>query len=524
MAGKISATRAKATPKPEMTVAEQTRAFARAFERMTTGKGRRKPKIEAAELFRPYEPPPGVLPAGMRAADVRNIMAMDESGAPGVGFGGWAGAGVFGEGLVFLGYPILSEMAQRSEYRRAVEVIAGERTRKWIEFEATGDKDKSDRINKLEGRLNELRARDVMRRVISFDGFYGRGHLYIDTGDKDDPVELGTTIGDGKSAISKSKISPKHPVRSLRAIEPVWTYPTTYNASDPLAADWYQPEVWYVMGKRIHRSRLLPLITREAPDLLKPAYSFGGFPITQLMKPAVDIWLRTRDGVGDLIAAFTTYVLSTDLGSLVQTGGEEKLLRRIAFFNECRDNHGLMVLHEGKETFDNVSAPLGSLDILQLQSQKNVAVAASIPLIKYLGEGEGGLSAASSSEGSIRMFYDTISADQESYDRPIIQNLVDLVQLSLFGDVDPEITFKFKPLWALDDEAKVRVIKAKADTDQIYVDMGAISPQEVRANLASDPESNYNGLDPDDLPDLLDEENEGLEVKGGGEKSSDESL
>ena len=92
------------------------------------------------------------------------------------GFGGWAGAGVFGEGLVFLGYPILSEMAQRSEYRRAVEVIAGERTRKWIEFEATGDADKSDRINKIEGRLNELRARDVMRRVISFDGFYGRGH------------------------------------------------------------------------------------------------------------------------------------------------------------------------------------------------------------------------------------------------------------------------------------------------------------------------------------------------------------
>jgi phage-related protein (TIGR01555 family) len=511
LAGKISASRAKPAPKPEMSAEEQTRAFSRAFERMLRGPARRKPKLTAAELFRPYEPSPGVLPAGMKAADVRSSgMAMDE--APGGGFGSWA-SGVFGEGLVFAGYPILAEMAQRSEYRRGVEVIAGERTRKWIEFEAIGDKDKSDRISAIENRLNELRARDILRKVISYDGFYGRGHLYLDTGDGQDPGELGTDIGNGRSKLSQSKISPKHPIRALKAIEPVWTYPTNYNASDPLADDWYRPDVWYVMGKRIHRSRLIPMITREAPDLLKPAYSFGGVPLTQLMKPAVDIWLRTRDGIGDLIAAFTTYVLSTDLSTLVQQGGEEKLLRRIAFFNECRDNHGLMVLHKDKEEFTNVSAPLSSLDILQQQSQEHVATAASIPLVKYIGDQPSGLNA--SSEGTIRMFYDTMSADQEAHDRPIIQTLVDFVQLSLFGDIDEEITFKFKSLWALDGKEEAEVRKTRADTDQIYVDLGAISPEEVRANLATDPASPYDGLDIEDMPSLLEEEMAGLEPQGG---------
>ena len=512
MAGKISASRAKASPKPEMSVEDQTRAYSRAFGTLLGASGSQRAAVTADALFRPYEPRPGVLPSGMRAADInRPAMAMDES--PGMGFNAWAGAGVFGEGLVFMGYPVLSEMAQRSEYQRAVSVIAGERTRKWIEFEAVGEKDKSDRISAIEARLNELRARDIMRKVISYDGFYGRGHLYIDTGDKDNPVEIGTDIGNGRSRISKSKVSPSHPVRALKAIEPVWTYPTNYNASDPLADDWYRPDVWYVMGKRVHRSRVIPMITREVPDLLKPAYSFGGFPLTQLMKPAVDIWLRTRDGVGDLIAAFTTYVLSTDLSTLVQQGGEEKLLRRIAFFNQCRDNHGLMVLHKDKEEFTNVSAPLSTLDVLQQQAQEHVATSASIPLVKYIGDQPAGLNA--SSEGAIRTFYDTMNADQEAYERPMIQTVIDFVQLSLFGDVDEDITFKFKPLWALDDAAKSAVRKVNAETHQIYVDMGAVSPEEVRGDLTTDPESPYNGLDPDDMPDLLDEEAEGFEPSKG---------
>jgi hypothetical protein len=42
------------------------------------------------------------------------------------------------EGLLFLGYPYLSELAQRPEYRVISETIADDATRKWIDFEVTG--------------------------------------------------------------------------------------------------------------------------------------------------------------------------------------------------------------------------------------------------------------------------------------------------------------------------------------------------------------------------------------------------
>ena len=64
--------------------------------------------------------------------------------------------------------------------------------------------------------------------------------------------------------------------------KPTWSYPGVYNSSDPLAEDFYKPHTWYVFGKEVHRSRFLTLLSREVPDMLKPAYSFGGISMSQL--------------------------------------------------------------------------------------------------------------------------------------------------------------------------------------------------------------------------------------------------
>jgi hypothetical protein len=51
------------------------------------------------------------------------------------------------EGITFLGYAYLAELAQRPEYRMISETIATEMTRKWIEFTSTGAEgdDKADK-------------------------------------------------------------------------------------------------------------------------------------------------------------------------------------------------------------------------------------------------------------------------------------------------------------------------------------------------------------------------------------------
>jgi hypothetical protein len=453
--------------------------------------------------------------------------------------------GFGGEGLLFLGYPYLSELAQRPEYRVISETIADDATRKWIDFEVTGDEDenkkrkaadpvgeaergadpderkkqirkagKTDKVKQLKDDQARLEVRDHFYAVARNDGFFGRSHLYMNFGEDvaGDPSELITPIGDGRDKTSQGKVA-RDSFKELKVIEPLWTYPMAYNAINPLRPGWYAPQIWYVMGMQIHGSRIPTFVGHPVPDLLKPAYSFGGLSLSQMAQPYVDIWLQTRESIARLIHSFSVMVLCTDLSTAVQPGNAAGLLARAIAFNTMRDNQGLMVVNKNTEDFKNVQASLAGLHELQAQAQEHMASVSRIPLVKLTGISPSGLNA--SSEGEIRAYYDTIGAYQNRVFRPNLTRVVNFEQLSLWGEIDPEIGIRFEPLWELSEKEKGEKQKADAERHQIYVDLGAISPEEVRKVIIDEPELPYIELDPDEVPDLLQEELGGLEIEGG---------
>lgn len=415
----------------------------------------------------------------------------------------------FAEGTTFMGYAALSILAQRAEYRVISETIASEMTREWIEFKSKGEDDKTDRITELEDEMHRLDVQGAFREGGAlYDGFYGRGHLYLDTGDTDDHDELRTPIGDGRNLMSRAKIGvagqngleKSKKILAIRPIEPVWCYPTQYDSNNPLKGDWYRPTTWHVMGTEVHVSRLLPFIGRPVSDMLKPAYSFGGLSMSQMAKPYVDNWLRTRQAVSDKVANYSVRGLKTPgVGASLMAGAEE-LTRRAEVFTLLAQNNGLMLVGQDEEYFE-VDSPLSTLEQLQAQSQEHMASVSRIPLVKLLGIQPAGLNA--SSEGEIRAFYDWIKAFQEFLFRKHLTTIVGFIMLGLWGEVDDDITFDFVDLWRLDEAAKVSVEKTKTDIDDANVAMGAVSPEEVRQRLAKDKDSPYAGLDldPSELPE-----------------------
>lgn len=480
-------------------------------------------QVRTVPVYSIPTPPPGVLPAG------HSGMAMDSA----IGeTNAWANSlainGFWTEGITFLGYAYLSELAQRPEYRVISETIATEMTREWIEFTSTAsdDDDKEERIKELEEEFKRLNVSAMFARATQQDGFFGRGHIYIDTGDSDNPDELQKSIGDGWDKLSKAKLG-KTPIKSLRTVEAVWCYPTSYNSNNPLKDNWYRPDSWYVQAKIVHSSRLITLIGREVPDLLKPTYSFGGLSLSQMAKPYVDNWLKTRQSVNDIISAFSVFVLGTNLGESLQADGDQ-LFKRAELFNNLRDNRGLMVIDKESEQFQNVSASLSGLSELQAQAQEHMASVSHIPTVKLLGIQPAGLNA--SSEDQMRVFYDYIHAYQEHLFRNPIRRLMGLVMISLWGEVDTDIDFTFKPLFSLDEKGMAEVEKLKAERDQILMDAGILDALEVRKRLAADPDSDYSAIDVEDVPDLLSEEEHGFAPKGGrllpglGEEDNDDSV
>ncbi|WP_179287738.1 anti-CBASS protein Acb1 family protein, partial [Enterococcus faecalis] len=127
-------------------------------------------------------------------------------------------------------------------------------------------------------------------------------------------------------------------------------------------------------------SRFLTFTRHPVPDMLKPAYAFGGQSYTQLAKPYVDNWLRTRQSVSDVTSAFSQMVLATDMGSALTGGTGAELYGRVDMFNRTRDNRGTMVINKDSEELTNVTTPLSGLEALQAQSQEQLSSVARIPL------------------------------------------------------------------------------------------------------------------------------------------------
>ena len=444
-------------------------------------------RVTKEELFRPYDPPKGVLPQGVTSKK----LAMDAGFDAGSAAQGWGfeGNDAFSQGYVWPGFQTLSAWAQVPEFRRPAEVYAREMTRKWIKIKAAGEEDKSEKIKAIEAEFKRLNVQAVFREAIEQDGKFGRSQIFIDMGvgsSQLDVDELKTELIESPAKIGIGSI------KRLAVIEPIWSYPNRYNANDPLDPTFYKPQSWFVMGKEIHSSRLLTIITRDVPDIFKPAYAFSGLSLSQMVKPYVDNWLRTRQSVSDIIHAFTVWVLKTDMASILQGGGAENFYNRLSIFNLGRDNHGVMGINKETEEFENVSANLGSLDKLQAQSQEQMSAPTGLPLVYLTGITPAGLNASSQDE--IEIFQDTAAANQEIYTPPL-SKILNIVQLSLFGEIDPDIGFEWNQLKVITDEQRALIRKTEAETDQINITNGVLFPEEVRTRLANEEDSPYSGID-----------------------------
>lgn len=448
--------------------------------------------------IRSYEPPPGVIPQGRRDA----ALAMDATPYDYLNTIGFSGA--------FPGYPYLADLSQRPEYRTMVGTIAEEMVRKWIELKAVGDDDKSDKIEALNAALERYKVRQVFREAAEHDGYFGRGQIYLDVKTPsgalatDDPAELEMPLFLDPAKIKKGSLI------GLRAVEAVWTYPGVYQSTDPLKPDYYRPSQWFVMGKTVHTSRLLMFISRPLPDMLKAAYNFGGLSMSQLAEPYVNNWLRTRNSVGDLVHSFSLSILKTNMQSVLSGAADPSIFLRADLFNQTRDNRGLMMVDKDGEEIEQINTPLSGLHELQAQAQEHMAFVAKTPMVKLAGITPSGLNA--SSDGEIRVFYDSIGSQQESLFREPLKKVLDVIQLSEFGEIDPDITFDFVPLYQMNEGELAQIRKTDADSDAVYVQNGILSPEEIRQRLANDPDSPYHSLDlSDEPPEIEDDDGEDAE-------------
>lgn len=425
---------------------------------------------------KPPELPAGVVPAGVTAP----VMSMDANP--------YTFAAQTFQGGGFPGFSYLSQLATRAEYRAFASTMSTELTREWLEFTSKqdDDSDSADKIKAIEEEFKRLNVRGVIQKAAENDCYFGRAQIFLEIAGADRKTPL----------ILDPRTIKKGTLERVVPVEAIWTTPCAYNALDPAAPDFYRPSSWFMLGQEVHASRLMTVVTRPLPDILKPAFNFAGMSLSQLAEPYVDNWLRTRQSVADLINNFSITALATSMDQVLQGDDDgANVFARAELFTATRSNRGLMLLDKEREEIVQVNTPLSGLHELQAQSQEHMCSVSRMPAIVLTGISPSGLNA--SSDGEIRIFYDWVAAQQEAYWREPLEVILKAVQLSLFGEIDPDIGLTFVPLYQMTPKEESDIRAADGVTDCAYVAAGIIDPSEVRDRLAKDPNSGYMGLDTD---------------------------
>ncbi|WP_414454327.1 anti-CBASS protein Acb1 family protein [Enterobacter roggenkampii] len=404
-------------------------------------------------------------------------------------------------GPSFMGYAALSSLTQNGLIRACIETVADDMTREWIEIDAVDENqngDDSDERKTLEDAMIDYRVRDISHKAAEFNGYFGGAMIFIDTGAKGDQLLVPLDISE-KSAELKN-------FKRFTLVEPINLFPGNYESLDPLNPHYFVPQTWWVLGKQVHVSRLIPVCGNEVPVILKPTYNFFGIPQAQILYDYVIHFQDARAAESRLLEKFSIKIVKTDMQDvLTNPNATSGIDARIGYMTAYMSNDGVLALDKDMEDFVNVSVPLnGVTDIVRQQLEFIVAINRT-PAVKLLGISPAGFNTGDS---DIKNYNDHISSQQEKVLRTPVQKMLDVLQIVKLGKYDKSVSFKFKGLNEEDEKAIADAQDVKASTRQKYLQEGVVSQGEVRKALSEDPHSGFYGIDAEAVPEGNDDEEE----------------
>ena len=393
----------------------------------------------------------------------------------------------------FIGYGALQQIAQNGMIRACVQTVADDITREWIRIEG-GDGTAPEAVQALEDAVNDkYHLKDLIHKAASTVGFMGGAFIFIDTGAEGADLELPLRISSLSAEMSQNMDL------SFVLVDPVSVTPGDYNSGNPLKADYMTPKWWWVLGQKVHASRLIPVFDNPPPVLLRPSYNFLGIPQAQILWDYVLHWNECRIYTANLLKKVSLLVFKTDVNATLQTpGGVQTLDTHMSMFQRYRDNDSVAVCDMTDEDIVNVQTSIAGCTDIVRQSLEMIASINRTPAVKLLGISPSGFNATG--ESDLKNYYDHIKAKQELY-RSAIMTCIRAIEIAETGKIDPSITFEFNTLGVDSDTAKAANAQTRANTLASIFDRQIISPEEMRAAVKSDPDMGL-GFIADDMPEI----------------------
>lgn len=247
---------------------------------------------------------------------------------------------------------------------------------------------------------------------------------------------------------------------------------------------------------RVHESRCLVFRNGVVPEGVgNENYRYWGMPeYTRIRRALQDVVTAHSNGPKLLERSVQAVYRMKGLASLMATElGENQALQRLQLIDMARGMMNTIAIDSEGEDYDFKSFNFsGVVDIIN-STCNMLSALTNIPQTILFGRSPAGENATG--ESDLENWYSFVERLQRLNLKPNLQILLDVLFAAgkASGDIEeePDYELKFNPLWSLSEQEQAAAEKLKADTAyvkaqtaQLYTDMQALDPSEIRTALA----------------------------------------
>jgi len=368
--------------------------------------------------------------------------------------------------------------------RRIIDAVADDMTREWIYLD-DGDNSKESDSKIINDELVRLGAEATMNEAIRWQRLFGGSLIIVGAMDGRKPSEPlrenqiknieylkvvdKTDVLVGRSVFDKDVNSP--------TFGQIMQYYINYHISDGT----YFPML-------VHRSRIIPFYNDPIPARARLGVTWdnrywGMSSLQSIYETLRDLGGITQSTLNLLYEFIIARFRIKDLSKIMQLpNGEALITSRLQVMNATKSIINAVIM-DSEDDFERQYATTAGLPELIDRFMLMLAGASSIPVTRLFGRSPAGLNATG--ENDLRNYYDMVEANQRNRLLPSITRLVQLICAWKKVATVPKITFN--SLYQLSEEEKTKIEKMEAETEKleadkwnVYVQMGAMDPDEVR--------------------------------------------
>ncbi len=301
-----------------------------------------------------------------------------------------------------------------------------------------------------------------------------------------------------------------HTYKGMVNIEPQWITPVLDGraSNDPTCRRFYKPTYFRLPdGQIVHHSWVQFATYGNIPDILKPTYYFGGYPLPQLLYEQVYAAEKTAKEAPMLAQSKRLNYMEGNLNAYITNA--DKMDKEIRLMSWLRNNWGWMLVGRDQK-LGQLDTSLTDVDSVTMLSYQIVAAIAGMPSARLLETSPKGWQSSGSYEDE--NYKKLLLSIQEQDFVPILNRHYRLLTKSEYGR-SYEYNCVFTPIDTPSAKELAEINEINSRTNAAYISAGVVSAEEVRNALRQDENSGFNALSEEmeaeeDLSGLFGEEEE----------------